>query len=203
MDLAVNLEKGTGVCRESWIWPERHWNPYIPLGKATSCLTCLNIASRMWFTAKRIVKMVDAADDKPAFILTVPELIHGFNGFTNAVTIKLREVITDGWKLLACVGDCEGQPELVTKNMSPWIIDKLIAGETVSFMNLPYDIPETEPLDRELTMATQQRSALILQREPLTFILYSSNIPMFFSDTYIEAIEYLVSKMAKSWIEAT
>ena len=41
-DMAESLEGATGVCREAWVWPERHWNPYMPFSESNLCLHCVN-----------------------------------------------------------------------------------------------------------------------------------------------------------------
>ena len=44
--MALDLESATGICREAWLYPERHWNPYIPFNGLTSCLSCQNRSLR-------------------------------------------------------------------------------------------------------------------------------------------------------------
>ena len=41
-DMAESLEGATAVCREAWMWPERHWNPYMPFSASNHCLHCAN-----------------------------------------------------------------------------------------------------------------------------------------------------------------
>lgn len=35
--MAVDLELATGVCRMAWVFPEKHFNPYIPFDDAKRC----------------------------------------------------------------------------------------------------------------------------------------------------------------------
>jgi hypothetical protein len=37
MPMAETLEEATGIQREAWSWPQRHYNPYIPLRKRGAC----------------------------------------------------------------------------------------------------------------------------------------------------------------------
>ena len=47
--VAVKLEEATGICREAWLWPERHLNPYMPFTDATICMSCPHRITRMKF----------------------------------------------------------------------------------------------------------------------------------------------------------
>ena len=48
IDNAMKFEQATGICREGWLFPERHWNPYMPFTKNSSrCGSCPNRITRI------------------------------------------------------------------------------------------------------------------------------------------------------------
>jgi len=46
-ETAETLEAATGICREAWVFPERHYNPYIPMIDPLEC-RCFICPNREW-----------------------------------------------------------------------------------------------------------------------------------------------------------
>ena len=40
LETVDKLMNATGVCREAWLWPEDHYNPYVPFTDGKQCLLC-------------------------------------------------------------------------------------------------------------------------------------------------------------------
>ena len=98
METAEKLEAATGVCREAWLWPDRHYNPYIPFFKGYNCLTCLNRKDRTRWMVGRMIKLTKKAESGSrlkAFFEVVKEARVGM-GFPDSIKFIVLAIKPEG-----------------------------------------------------------------------------------------------------------
>ena len=64
VETALKLEKGAGLCREKWLFPERHYNPYMPFIESEPCLVSPYQVPNPSIQVKTLVKIVEDAEDR-------------------------------------------------------------------------------------------------------------------------------------------
>lgn len=146
---AIKLERSTGICREAWMWPERHWNPYIPFSKSSICGSCTNKIQRIKKTVKVCLEQFRKAENKRKAFQETVRTIGTINGHKEGQLILFREIHKNRLTLLASGGmhtvynTLEGQR---------WqgLIDAVQKRETVAIPHWPHDIPKGDPASLHL-----------------------------------------------------
>ena len=90
-ETAIKLEEATGICREGWIWPDRHHNPYIPFTNGINCMACLNRPTRsLWMFQKMVglMSQVESGRRLKAVDGILTDAHEGM-GFPNEITFGL------------------------------------------------------------------------------------------------------------------
>ena len=196
--MAEDLEKATGICREAWIWPERHFNPYVPLTDAIQCMSCRNRITRMRMVTKKCVELVRGAEDKLQALKDVIEIAHVCNGFTNDVTMSLRKVIPEGLELLAAKGNWTA-PHLLTDEMFPWGLKEMRAGRTVHIPVYPWDLPLEATQERAFGDRMGIRCLLAMTSGKLVIIVVSRGIIMQWTPEIIERGEWFIRELTEAY----
>jgi hypothetical protein len=123
---AIKLEQVTGICREGWVFPERHWNPYIPFSSYANCGNCKNKIHRIRKTSQMMIEYFKNAENKHEAIqdiLEIPKVIHGYQ---DSEIMTIREITSKGIKLLAYIGQPNAiMPKLITENKFKESIDQV------------------------------------------------------------------------------
>ena len=79
-DMAESLEEATAVCREACIWPERHWNPYMPFIASNHCLHCANRIVRIRGIVDHAEECFKDNPDKMEALKDAIDYIYDFSG---------------------------------------------------------------------------------------------------------------------------
>lgn len=78
---AEALEEATGICREAWIWPERHFNPYFKKKyKAQRCCFCDNFPKVLLNRTKLFLRFMKKINKSSQYDL-LEMFLQWFNGF--------------------------------------------------------------------------------------------------------------------------
>jgi plasmid maintenance system antidote protein VapI len=198
LKMAEDLENATGICREAWIWPDRHFNPYMPFTDATQCMSCRNRITRMRMVTEKCVELVRGAEDKLQALKDVIEIAHVCNGFTNDVTMSLRLITPKGLELLAAKGDWTA-PQILTDEMFPWGLKKMRARETVHIPVYPWDLPLEATKERAFGDRMGFRCLLALTSGKLVVIVVSRGIIMQWTPEIIERGEWFVRELTEAY----
>ena len=197
---AIKLEKATGVCREGWIWPERHFNPYIPFTGSEMCLTCPNRIHRMEKTIGTILSWLSSARtqiEKDQALKEVAPIIHACHGFTKHQTVTFREITPKGGSMLSHAGTF-ALPQFVTNHMMPWAAKKLRAGETIHVPYFPYDLPPEAKLERVLGKGVGLRSILAVSSGKHLIIFASLRGKLMeWTPEMIERLEWFIKELSR------
>jgi len=128
-ETAIKLEKATGVCREAWVFPDRHWNPYIPFGTGQNCFKCPNYNERYALRNKMLANFLDRAPNKRKAFKSLPDLTLLLYGIEHTRFLILREITDSGLKLL-CANEIKGikyvPPKIIKYDVDPALINKVI-----------------------------------------------------------------------------
>jgi plasmid maintenance system antidote protein VapI len=194
--MAVELEEATGICREAWLWPERHFNPYMPFTDATICMSCPNRITRMKYITGKCVALVRDAKDKIQALKDVIEIAHVCNGFTNDVTMSLRKVTPKGLELLAAKGDWTA-PQILTDEMFPWGLKEMRAGRTVHVPVFSWDLSPEATQERAFGDRMGIRCLLALTSGKFVIIVVSRKIIMQWTPEIIERGEWFIRELTE------
>ena len=160
--VAEGLEETTGICREGWIWPERHYNPYMPLSDPSSCFRCERRVTRIRKTTDWCIAYVEQADDIDAALKQSINLVYSMNGGRESCVLGIREFTPQGMELIAH-GSNHPTQRLVTRRDCPWIYEQMERGELVYIPVAPDCFPVEAEVERKLAKITGIRSVLALR----------------------------------------
>lgn len=200
ISFSIKLEKATGICREAWMFPERHWNPYIPFRDIQSCMTCPNRPNRIKKSFEMAEIHFEQAENKREAFKGLVEIYKTYTGVKRVVFLW-REIVPEGLKLLAWIGgdDYQPAPELIPndsfKQLYQFALDEL----SIAIPHFPYDIPESWAEEINLFFKMKLKSILSVARGGLFFCKYSQTISINWNDTGIKDIEKHVERISTIW----
>ena len=202
VDMAVRLEDATGICREAWVWPERHYNPYIPFQGLSSCLTCSNRARR---TRKLIDVCIDhfsKAKDKKAAFIHINRIEQIFNGMSGVVFLW-REIRDDGLYSLAH----SGHPTMpALKRMAPTDFPRIWglaqAQGTLALEHVPYGLDDSWKKEIAMFSTYQIRSTRIIARGNLMWASYSVKTPMMWRPEILVQLGDALQSINDIWLQS-
>ncbi len=178
VDMAERLEKATGICREAWIWPERHYNPYIQFQGLRNCLTCSNRTKRTQRVIETSITHFKNTKNKRAAFEYLNLIAQIYTGMSDVVFLW-RKITKEGLPILAH----SGHPTMpALKTMSPdsfpriWEIAQ--KQKTLAIEHIPYGLDESWEKEIALFRKYQIRSTLIVAKGSLLWASYSIGIPM-------------------------
>lgn len=160
--MAEGLEETTGICREGWMWPERHFNPYMPFADPTSCFRCERRVTRIRKTTDWCIAYMEEAEDKDEALKQVVNLVYSINGGRESCVMSIREFTPRGMELIAH-GANHPTPKLVTRKDWPWVYEQVEKGEIVYIPIAPDCFPAEAKLEREMTKLAGMKSVLALR----------------------------------------
>ena len=198
--MALDLESATGICREAWLYPERHWNPYIPFNGLTSCLSCQNRSLRSQKAMEMCI--ADFKDNKDfTRICQIGITYIGQKG----VLMTWRELAYEsksgiqGLRLLGYSIQGESPfpiPEMYTKEETPYRYQLVERGESMAIEHFPYDLPKVFEQEVRRFFDSKLKSILTISRHGLNFSIGSFLRQMLFTDELVSKTEEYVEKIA-------
>lgn len=172
--VADKLEGATGVCREAWIWPDRHWNPYIPVTAiAGNCLSCHNRMFRTKFMWTRFLMELSKMDPRIRLDNLTPMMaeVHFALGFPANVKFVFGFIRDAGLYVHTVIGDAGIQPPYLMPDwVVPWSHAQLRQGgiiEVKYVSEIPSDIDQQWYRERKVI------TALLVSSKRLMFIISS------------------------------
>ena len=140
------------------------------------------------------------SEDKRKTILEIPKASHDFNGFPDSVMFTLREITPKGYEIISCAGDCSKTKQVMTKENSPYILNRLERDGFVHFNDMPYDLLKVTPIDSiEPVLKMGLKSMLIVMDKPLSYGVGSTKMPMDIAQEAVTGMRYFVSELARYW----
>jgi transcriptional regulator with XRE-family HTH domain len=200
ISFSTKLEEATGICREAWMFPERHWNPYIPFNDLIACITCPNRPARIKKSIEMSEIHFEQAENKREAFKGLVEIKKTYTGIKNVVFIW-REIVPEGLKLLACTerDDYQTTPELLPndsfKRLYQWALDE----QSIVIPHFPYDISKSWAEEINLFFKMKLKSMLSIARDDLFFCMYSQVFSMNWTDSGIKDTEKHVERISKIW----
>lgn len=202
IETALQLEKATGICREAWLFPERHYNPYIPFENVQSCATCRNRPNRILKSIEMAEAHFEQAEDKKEGFKGVVEIHRTYTG-VNWGAFVFREIVPEGLKLLAFSEYPDGQPvpELLTKNSFKHLYKLALNERTIAAPHFPYGLSESLAEELNLHHNLMLKSILLIASGGLLFSMYSDVVSLNWTRIGVKTCEKHIKKISQLWKE--
>jgi len=200
--MALSLERATGICREAWLFPERHWNPYIPFEGLDICSICPNRHNRIMKSIEMAEAHFERAENKREAFKGVVEIYKTYTGISQARFVY-REVVPEGLKLLACSEGADRQPllELLPKDTFKQLYQFALNEQSVVIRNFPYDVNTLCAEEINMYFKMKLKSKLSIARGGLFFSMHSCAISLDWTGSGVKNAEKHVERIAKLWKE--
>ena len=202
-DTAVKLEKATGCCRESWIWPERHWNPYIPFyNEAMTCHKCPFRGTRVKFIMQTALQRFEEKPVRSTFkdLVYVGRVMHGID---REAVIIFREIIAPDYPILASSGPDPFADE--PQDVVQWKDEFFKMHPVVVSFPWPLGIVNdgSEYYKRAVRWGYDHdvASALAVSYGRVEFNLLGIKEPIYYGKESVEGTKYFVKEIDRIWKE--
>jgi hypothetical protein len=191
VDVAVRLEACTGVCREAWLFPDRHFNPYQPICDSGFCSTCPNRVTRVKFVGERLLEYLKTTDSRRTALKHACKWFHIHIGYSEkTVKILWAEIIAEGF-LLICQHGGPPLPDFVPKELLPSLHLDASKGMVEAVKHIPDDYPlKVSKEDRDFARRLGIRHALYISVGRTFNALVSTDSGFHWSE---ELLDYLHS----------
>jgi hypothetical protein len=210
-EMSVAIEGATGVCREAWLWPERHWNPYIPVVDTFHCPECPNRIRSIIFAHNEIMKELSNCGrprthgDKKRVLAQIVSIAWEFMQFPPASVVSFREIIPAGFELLAYkCGDVAIKTSfsfmpVIPKDIIPNAYqDYQTPGFVTYSRHFPEDLPEHWAQERELLAMKNIKTLLTVSSGKLLYSYGCTNGERVYTPETIEFVKGLVMDYHKA-----
>ncbi len=193
MQMAEALEEATGICREGWMYPSRHWNPYIPFKGNAFCVQCRNRVGRIRKSIE--VMLVDFKVHRD--FTRISQISITYTGQIGLLFVW-RELTPEGLSLLGHAGEppipvVDMQTEEVTPEKIKWARE---GTNTLSVPHFPYGLPDNWMREMRVLWDNQIKSLLSIMRSGLNLTLLSFDEPMNWTPEALKASEDFVQEIA-------
>jgi hypothetical protein len=199
IEMALDLESATGICREAWLFPERHWNPYIPFGDIQNCATCPNRFNRIMKSIEMAEIHFEQAENKREAFKGVVDIYKIYTGI-NKATFVWREVVPEGLKLLAG-SKCNDCPELLPTDSFKRLYQFALKEQSIVIPNFPNAVTESCAEEINLFFKKRLKSKFSIARGGLFFSMYSDVISLNWSNDGVKHAIKHVERISKLWQE--
>jgi DNA-binding XRE family transcriptional regulator len=202
IETALKLERATGICREAWLFPERHYNPYIPFENVQSCATCHNRPNRILKSIEMAEAHFERAENKREGFKGVVEIHKTYTGVNWGVFV-FREVVPEGLKLLACSEYLDGPPapELLPKDSFKHLYQVALNEETVVTPHFPYGMSDSFVEELNLHFNLILKSILLIASDGILFSMYSDVVSLNWTQIGVKICEKHIKRISKLWNE--
>lgn len=161
VETAYKLQRATSFCRESWLFPERHWNPYIPFNRKPQCMRCLNRVERVRWITNRATRYLKQTEDKINTLNEIMNELVYLNGYiNNNVSMGFRKMEDEYFKHIASSNfvedDIWGERD-IPKNKIPYIVE-LFEKQTPLIAPVIYEMDDSP--DREMLIQSGVKAIL-------------------------------------------
>lgn len=199
--MAKRLEQITGVCREAWLWPERHYNPYIPFSDITECGGCSNKIHLIKKTNEVAIKIFSNSIDKRKAFKEMLDVMMLINGSPQGRIILFREILPDKLKLISSVGLTKQnqRPKFLSGKPHIGIIESAHQGKFVAVPHWPHDIPFKHPKAFHGLDLNPKSYYWFSSGRHLTLTIISLNDTMIFRQNVLEEYHRFIKIIDELW----
>jgi len=202
IETAINLERATGICREAWLFPERHWNPYIPFKNIQSCATCSNRPNRILKSIEMAETHFEQAENKREAFQGVVDIHKTYTGVNWGIFV-FKEVVPEGLKLLAYSEHRDGKPipDLLPKDSFKQLYQFALDEKTIVTPHFPYGLSESFAEEINLHFNLILKSMFLIARGGLLFSMYSDVVSLSWTQIGVKTCEKHIERISKLWGE--
>lgn len=206
--LATKLESLTGVCREAWMWPTRHFNPYVQLCNKPSCSTCANRSGRIHhIMARAIAYLRIHAPDRWAGLQTVSDYGRMISGYDDTVAIVFLRITREG---VTFVTETRVNPDLpplkgisLTKEDMPWFWAQVKAQRIIQSSVFPDGLEAASKKFIEFLQSRRTRSILLIPGKTVIFSMVSTRDIFSWDSSNITATTRFIDELDDIFSEPT
>jgi transcriptional regulator with XRE-family HTH domain len=200
IEVAVKLEKATGFPRESWLFPERHYNPYIPL---------LDGEDPGWEVCKYRIDLVNHVTDlmledfsRHGDFYRMLEISSSFQGFDNKeIVLTFRIVTRRGLELLASTLESLASTPFKINHGDEfrWLYERAVAGLSVHVPYYPVPPYVLEGAEHEFAIALEYgiRCFMAVSSGRLWLSEWSMGRRMVWSPEVIDRLAWFIREVDK------
>lgn len=201
--IAIRLENVTGICRESWMWPERHWNPYIPFTENSSlCGSCPNRIARIIRQNEICLDFFKKAENKREAFQGMVDIIVTHGGLCENHLILFREIFPDKLVLLGVGGDKRHGPAVQSGKRWQGLINQMQKKISISVPHWPHDIPSgIDPSYISLHREDPKSYYRFSSGRHLVLVVMGTDITMIFTPEILAELESFVCELDAIWHE--
>ena len=192
--MAEGLEEITAVCREAWLWPEYHWNPYIPLGNCINCYTCARRIKKMSGWVPILIKYLDQSKDPQAELLGAMQSVQRFMGIPDGAFIYYFGKMIDDSTITPLVTD---RPMRITEKHFPFLFENLHANQKLLLPYIREQVPKHCVNERRLLQSLGIKSALCLQVGEYVQLIGALKFHAIFSEEQTKLHTYFLTELRK------
>jgi transcriptional regulator with XRE-family HTH domain len=180
--MAEALEEATGVCREAWLFPERHFNPYFKDtgGNPLDCMRCRNRESMSHKRVDLLEKRVGGGEDwgpDPTHNFAKYWMAHQGNltGLQMGLFVHTPEgLLTKKWRAGKRVA---GETEIITEEHTPDLLQEIGAGRP--YFKSDVSKSSMSRADKATVDRVGIKSVVVTPRKDFSVYLFSSTaIPL-------------------------
>jgi len=199
--MSVALEKATGVCREGWLWPEKHWNPYIPFSESISlCGYCPSKIHRIRKANELCLEIFSEASDKKKAFSDIFRVRKELNGLNHGQVLIFREIVNDSLVLLGYIAPPHiKRPKRLRGKKYAYVIESAKKGEMISVPHWPHDLPPKHPKVISHLGVTPKSFYRISSGRHLTMTWMSTTHPLIFNEKILQLYQQFVSELDEIW----
>ena len=197
---AEKLEIATGVCREAWLWPERHYNPYIPFCNGKSCLVCVNRKDKTKWMVERMIHVTEKSDSGrrlKTFFRVVEEVLKGL-GFLSSLKFDVISLTQEGFLYLFTTGKSNfTAPYLVPYWLVPWISEEITNRNLIEIRDMSDKRLINSLMDARWIAETNRKSLLAVSSLRLLLITsVCAGGPSYeWTDESVKAMNWMVNEL--------
>jgi len=202
IETALRLEKATGICREAWFFPERHWNPYIPFDNIQSCSRCPNRPARINKSIEMAETHFEQAENRIEAFKVLVDIYRTYTGVKGAVFV-FKEVVPEGFKLLACSEPSGNQPvrDLWPKDSFRELHESALNEQTIVVPHFPYEISESIADEMNRIFHLKLTSILFIPRDGLLLLMFSDKFSLSWTNTGVKNAQMHIERISQLWKE--
>lgn len=202
VEVAEKLEKCTGICRESWIFPERHFNPYQPIAEAQSCFACHNRVTRMEKIGETGMRIFRESEDKRVALKLIVRLGHVYNAYPITILMSVALIQPEGFEVIAQHGELNGAPlpDFIVKEAVPKLHEYASKGMKETVLCWPQDLPDyvTEE-EKQIGYQFGLISAVYISAGKIFWMLLSSTVNFYWSEAMTDKLYHYTKELDKEW----
>jgi hypothetical protein len=204
VDVAERLEKCTGICREAWLFPERHFNPYDPIAGVRQCGVCSNRLTRMPQLADRILAYFKQAENKREAFKEMAKGGHIFNGYGDDLRTMFAEITDEGLVVLGWHGKLNGKEpyDFYPKRVVPQMHKEAKLGMNRIIKRFPYDLPASWKTEAAIAEEWNVVSAVFVSAGRIGFCQLSNEYNFYWTEEMSANFKKVGEDLDQIWKEA-